>query len=82
MKNSIEFEKGDIAHCPYYDFTGEVQGFSEMDGVEYIKLKNGKGETCSTNLCIVSANNPIPSYIQMVCKKSDVDHVINKLFGM
>ena len=74
---TITFEIGDIVHCPYYDFRCRIVEFKTANKIDYIMLENGSGQQCSATLRTKSANSLLPQYLQLICKKSEVDNVLN-----
>lgn len=66
----IKFEIGDLVYCPYYRFKGLINEFKTTNDIDYIILKNPKTKSyCSTVLRTDSANNYMPYYLQLICKK-------------
>ena len=80
---TINFEIGDIAHDPYYNYTGEIIEFKNTNGVDYIILKSPKNEhPCCSKLRMQSSNDLYPSYLQLVCKKDEYKAISQiKIFG-
>ena len=81
--NIIQLEVGDIAHCPYYNYTGiitEIKPNQFPEHPNHIVLVNpslgeDKNNRCVTKIKTVSVNSPTPSYLQLVMKKEDYNNI-------
>jgi len=85
MNNIITFEIGDIAHCPYYNYTGIIKEFKQANGQNYIILHDPNKQpehTCSAKIVTESLNYLHPVYLQLVMKKADYEKINKiKVFG-
>jgi hypothetical protein len=76
MNNTITFELGDIAYDPHYEYKGVVIELKNVDGMDYIILKDpNKQHPCSSKLRTQSINGSYPSYLQLICKKEEYDSI-------
>lgn len=79
----LTFEVGDRAYCPYYGKEGFIinihidQNATSLEMIlqDIITIQYGDNpEDCIyTKLIHRSANLPVPTYLQMVCKKDDIN---------
>jgi len=81
MIDTITFEVGDIVECPYYNFRGEITKFGTGDK-KLITLMDKEGVECFTKLRTVSANSTLPFYLRLICKKDDIDKILNDVLGL
>lgn len=83
--NTITFEIGDIAHCPYNNYTGIIIEFKKANGIDYIRLHDPNkpaAHTCDAQLRTDSVNGLHPLYLQLICKKEDYEAISQKqVFG-
>lgn len=78
MNTTITFEIGDIAEDVYHCFRGEVVELKTVDGLDYIILRNSKGDRCSSRLRVESVNTATPFYLRLICKKAEIPTVLAK----
>ena len=76
------FDVGDIAYCPLNQFRGEIISIVNEDDSTYVTLANGMNQMCRTQLRQHQEGHFLPSYLQMVCKKSEVQGVTLDALGI
>jgi len=47
-----------------------------------ITLMDKEGVECFTKLRTVSANSTLPFYLRLICKKDDIDKILNDVLGL
>lgn len=80
---SIEtgFQMGDLCRCPYYKFVGRIIEIRKFkNGQVHVTLQNDKGHTCYTSLEARYNYFPFNFYLQLLCKKNDVETLIQGMF--
>ena len=75
--NRLEFELGDCVYCPYYKVKGIIVNINKR----YITIRYDNNE-CVTKITTKSANAVLPFYLQMICKKSNIENIANEVLGL
>jgi hypothetical protein len=84
----LTFGIGDIVFDPYYNVCGEIVCIKENPNNKHDKgihatpffiIRDDKGNETAASLKYVVADSPLPLYLQLVCKASDVPGLAMRL---